>query len=195
MKKLCRAVALTTRAQIRLTYKILWTVLKGLKKCPALQNNADVSPMPTLPTSTAPPRASSSRHITSPKSVSDILQNYIESKAKEEKDPIEMFFSTMAGNVKKLPRILQLEVRQKVFNVVNDAEMKSMNESNLDNYSMFRGYYTDPYSSSINYQSATYGSSSQLVSNTQATSATNLPVDIQNSSTENRQVDNPNAEE
>lgn len=84
---------------------------QGFDEMPALQNNTDVSPMPTLPTSTTPPRASSSRHVTSPKSVSNVLQNYIELKAKEEKDPIEMFFSTMASNVRKLPRILQLEVR------------------------------------------------------------------------------------
>lgn len=49
---------------------------------------------------------------------------------------------------------MQLEVKQKVLNVVTDAEMKWLNENNVDDYLMFEGCYTD----STNYQPTTHPS-------------------------------------
>lgn len=60
--------------------------------------------------------------------VADILQHYLEAKSKKEKDPIDAFFLAMAASVKRLPKKLQLQVKQKVFNAVTDAEMKVLNQ-------------------------------------------------------------------
>ena len=71
-------------------------------------------------------KTSSSREVTP--NVADILQSYLEAKTAKEKDPVDAFFLAMAASVKKLPLRVQLQVKQKVFHAVNDAELKVLNQ-------------------------------------------------------------------
>lgn len=64
-----------------------------------------------------------------PTTSAEILQNYIESK--KELDPVDSFFQTMAATTKKLPEKVQVQIKRQVFNIVNDAEIKYIEESEI----------------------------------------------------------------
>ncbi|KAJ8709089.1 hypothetical protein PYW07_008915 [Mythimna separata] len=60
--------------------------------------------------------------------VAEVLQNYLEANSRRERDPIDAFFLAMAAHVKRLPQRLQVQVKQKVFNAVTEAELKVLNQ-------------------------------------------------------------------
>lgn len=59
----------------------------------------------------------------------EILNKYIESK--RELDPIDWFFQTMAATAKKLPAKVQAQIKRQVFHIVNDAEIKYIEENEM----------------------------------------------------------------
>lgn len=79
------------------------------------------------PTIIESPPPLSQTSTTSQHKVSEILQRYLMSK--ETEHPVDSFFLTMAGTVKRLPDRVQAEIKRKIFLIVNDAEITHCDQS------------------------------------------------------------------
>lgn len=94
-----------------------------------MQSSISPSRNANVPISSRPSQVSISNQTTD--SIFAVLKTCLESKV--EQDPVSLFFSAMAATVQKLPERLQIEVRQKVFNVVSEAELQWLSERDGDN--------------------------------------------------------------
>ena len=61
---------------------------------------------------------------------SEILSRYIESK--KEEDSTDYFFKSMASKVKGMPNKIKADIERKIFQIVNDAELKLTEQEELN---------------------------------------------------------------
>lgn len=69
------------------------------------------------------------KHFTEPPSAAGVLKDYLNTRKNttqqtQEKDPLTAFFTTMADTVRGFPIMDQLEIKAKIFKMVNSVEIK-----------------------------------------------------------------------
>lgn len=78
------------------------------------------------------------------------MQEYLQFKREQQKlhqqdqHPLDIFFSSMAATVKTYPAPVQLDIKQKVFQLVTEAEAKIINASPSENVATLPSEYAAP---------------------------------------------------
>lgn len=85
---------------------------------------------------------SHTQNISQQPRASEILSRYIE--AKKEEDSTDYFFKSMASKVKGMPNKMKAEIERKIFQIVNDAELKLTEQEEVNLlYSQCHNYETE----------------------------------------------------
>lgn len=69
-----------------------------------------------------------------------LFTQYLEAKEKKE-DPLDVFFLSMSGTVKKMPVSIQAELKKSILGLVTDAEVKLASEERNDTPPSLINYY------------------------------------------------------